>query len=513
MEQFLARHEGNIRGVLHGLDRVLFRGTLRSMAYLAGMNKFLEVHGVLYKEFSKFVEGVSQRIKDRARQLAEQHHRPFKYLKSSAISKEDVAQEIAQRDKIKQGLVCVLSCVEPCQSFALHRNAEKKWLELVPATRKCLFLYFYFMDREFGLMHVRLQTWLPMPIQVCLNGREYLAQRLDRAGIGYEKRDNCFTQIDDLPRAQRMLQSLEQRDWVRFLNALAKRVNPWLAAQSGLDLHPYYWTIRQSEYATDVMFSDANALQKIYPALVNHAMQHFRCHDVMRFLGRRTNVRFNGRCDTNVRSRAEGVRIKHWVEENSIKMYDKQGSVLRIETTIDNPRRFRVRRAVTRKGQRQSAWIPMRKSVADLTRRVEICRAANERYLEALGVGGAPAPTRHLLDPISRRVTCNGRRYRALRPIDPEEARLFTTLLDGTFLLQGFRNRDIRRQTTAHSDSSVAERKRASTRITRLLRLLRAHGLISKVSGTFYYRVTAKGNHVMTTALRLRELDLHELAA
>jgi len=92
------------------------------------------------------------------------------------------------------------------------------------ARRKCSFLYYYYMDREFGFMHVRVQTWLPFTIQVCINGREYLARRMDRAGIAYRQRDNCFTWIEDVPRAQRMMDDLERRRWPRVLNVWARRV-------------------------------------------------------------------------------------------------------------------------------------------------------------------------------------------------------------------------------------------------------------------------------------------------
>ena len=153
-------------------------------------------------------------------------------------------------------------------------------------------------------MPVRLQTLLPMSTQVCLNGREYLARRLDKAGIGYEKHGNCFTRIDDLPRAQRMMDDLERRNWAHFLNAFARRLNPWLDGRNGLEMRGYYWTIRESEYATDVMFRDTETLGRIYPSLVRHAVAHFDCQDVMRFLGRRTNARFNGEATSNVKQPA-----------------------------------------------------------------------------------------------------------------------------------------------------------------------------------------------------------------
>jgi hypothetical protein len=513
MERFRERHASRILGVLSGFDRLLFRGTLRSICYVNGLDIFLSSHHVLYKNFGAFVEKLSARLKTHAQALAAQHGRPFEYLASAAESKEDRARAIMTRDAITKGLVCVLSCVEPCATFALRKDALTRHLHLMAAPRKCLHLYFYFVDRDFGLMHVRLQTWLPMTIQVCVNGREYLARQMDRAGIGYEQRDNCFVRIDDLPRAQALLDRLTTRRWPRFLNALARRVNPWLAPTSGLSLRDYYWTMRQSEYATDVLFTDAAALREVYPHLLRHALQHFHAEDVLRFLGRRTSSRFNGQVTSNTRRRSEGVRIKHWVEENSIKMYDKEGSVLRIETTINQTRRFRVRRWTTRKGQRRLGWLPLRQGVADLPRRVEISRAANQRYLQALAMVGLPQPVAQLLDPISRRVVRDGRPYRPLRPLTPSEAAVFRVVLNGAFHVQGFRNPDLRLALWPTSQRDPQERRRASGRATRWLRLLRAHGLIRKVSGTRYYRVSEQGHRLMTTALNLRETDLARLAA
>jgi hypothetical protein len=512
MECFIERHRSRIQGVLSGFDRVLFRGSLLSLSYLSGLEGFLASQRVLFKHFGGFVEKLSARLKEHAEALAAEHGRPFVYIPSAEASKEELARQIMTRDRITEGLVCVLRCVEPCQTYALRRDRERKHLRVVPALRKCLHLYFYFVDREFGLMHVRLQTWLPMTIQVCINGREYLARAMDRAGIDYTQRDNCFTHIADLPRAQALLDRLTTRHWGGFLNALARRVNPWLHRKSGLQLRGYYWTIRQAEVATDVLFQDAASLAAIYPRLVRHAIQHFSCQDVLRFLGRRTNTRFNGEVSSDIQHRPEGVRIKHRVEENSIKMYDKQGSVLRIETTINNPRRFKVRRRVTRKGQPCLGWAPLRKGLADIPRRVEISRAANQRYLEALAVVGQPQPVAHLFDPVSRRVVKDGRPYRPLRPLSRDEAAVFRVILGGAFLIQGFRNRDLR-QALLPATHDPQQRRQASGRITRLLRLLRAHGLIHKVAGTRYYRVSSKGQHLMTTALQLRDTDLAHLAA
>lgn len=511
MERFLKRHKDRIVGTIAGFDRILFRGTMLSICHVDGLDRFLSSQKVLYKDFSKFAQQISGRLKDRAQEVAKEVGREYRYLNSAAVSKENVARQIAERDQITSGLVCVLACVEPCQSFDIRRGAGL--LKLVRLQRQCLHFYFYYLDSEFGWMHIRLQSWLPLTIQVCINGREYLARAMEREGIGYEQRDNCFVRIDHLKRAQALLDRLHQRKWQRVLNAFAKRVNPWLDRRSRPRFYGYYWTVRQAEYATDVMFRDATALTETFPSLARHAIETFASKDVMRFLGRRTNSRFQGEVTSKYRTRVEGLCVKHWVEENSIKIYDKQGSVLRIETTINNPKRFLVYRTVKRTGRSAKRWVPMRKGIADLPRRVELSRAANARYLDALAVVGEATPSHRILDQVSCRVELKGRPYRALRPVSPEDSQILRAVMAGEAELQGIRNRDIRRILEPDSETDRRTLRRASARTTRRLRLLTAHGLIYKVAHTSYYRITKKGHEVMATALKFRAPDVALLAA
>lgn len=512
MDTFLQRHADSVTGVLSGWDRMLFRGTLLSLSYPEGMGSFLGSHRVMYKDYARWAGELSERLKDHARQMAERAGREFRYLASSGQRKEQLARQIIERDGISEGLACVLSCVEPCQTLSVVKDRASGRLKLIKQERKCLHLYFYYVDREFGLMHVRLQSWLPFGIQICLNGREYLSRRMERSGIGFEQRENCFVRIDDLPRAQKMLDALNTRRWARTLEAFARRVNPLIGGQGGLNIWGYYWTIRESEYATDVMFKDEASLQAVYPDLTDYAMKQMGSSDVMRFLGRRTNSRFNGEVVSDLQTRSEGTRIKHRVEENSIKMYDKQGRVLRIETTINNPGRLRVYRPVKRKGRRVMCWAKMRKGVADTQRRAQVSAAANRRYLDALSVVKQKTTVSQLVDPIGQRIIRQQRPYRALRPIDPQETRLFQIVTQGKFLLSGFTNRDLRQELMGNSQDPQ-QRRRQSARVTRLLRLLRAHGMIGKVSKTRYYRVSQRGRETMSVAIALRQAEPHRIAA
>jgi hypothetical protein len=388
MERFLKRHEGRHSGSITGFDRLLFRGILRSISYVEGLNYFMGNQRVPFKGFKAFVEKFSAGVRRRAEGIAQRAGRPFLYLPASRTDKEKLVREVLERDGIEEGLVCVLACVEPCQSFSVRPNREKRELQLVARERKCLHLYFYILNRDFGLMHIRLQTWLPLTLQVCINGREWLARQMTRAGIEYEQKDNCFTWIADPARAQALMDRLVDYPWAKWLNRWAQWVNPWLGRQARPQLRGYYWMVRQSECATDVMFRRPEALAEVYPALCRHAIEQFSAPQVLRFLGRRTNSRFNGEVCSRLERRVEGVCVKHYVEENSIKMYDKQGSVLRVETTINQPRRFKVYRRVTRKGRKLRGWYALRKGIVDLRRRLQLSRAANARYLEALTVVG-----------------------------------------------------------------------------------------------------------------------------
>jgi hypothetical protein len=513
MERFLKRYHDQITGVLSGPDRVLFRGVLRSISYASGLEIFLSSVHVLHKDFATYAAAVSEPLRRHAQQWAERHQRPYQYVESSRASKEDIARSIALREGISEGLICVLACVEPCRSFSVVKDRGQKKLRLVSRERRCLHLYYYYLDREFGLMHVRLQTWFPFAMQVCVNGREWLARKMQRAGLGFTQQDNCFTWIEKPRKAQSWMDQFTERRWAQWLNRWAARAIPWLESPDGRHLRGYYWTVRQAEFATDVMFRDAAQLDRLYPRLLRHAIEQFHSSDVLRFLGRRGRVqRFRGEVRTHLERRREGVRIKHCLQENWIKMYNKQGSVLRVETTINNARRFKVRRGLRRNGQYVSRWQSLRKGIADFRRRAQICLSANRRYLTALSFHPETAPSHAILDPVSRRCLVEGRPHRALAPISPQDSAQLALLQRGEFLIAGIRNRDLQPlwpDRVAHDPDG----KRTAARITRWLRLPCAHGLLSKVPHTHCYRITTKGHAVLTTAHTLRHADVSSLAA
>jgi len=275
--------------------------------------------------------------------------------------------------------------------------------------------------------------------------------------------------------------------------------------------------VTQSEYATDVMFAEARQLAQLYPQFLHHGVKSFCSPDVLRFLGKDVQTRtgainghFKGQVTTSYKARPEGVRLRHSVKGNSIKVYDKQGSILRVETTIVHPEEFKVYRP--KEGEMDGAkdWRPLRRGVADLWRRSEVSRSANRRYLEALAsVSGSSALWQEALA-LCHPVTVEGHRYRALNPLSSADGALLEAISHGEFALNGFRNRDLCKllyPATSNQDT----RRRRSAAMSRKLALLRAHGVIKKVPRTHRYLLTSHGRRILTAVLSARNADVDQL--
>jgi hypothetical protein len=250
MSSFLQQHATLVSGMVSGWDRLRFRGTFSRLCHAGGLSSFLHLSGRLFKEFKEFAMDSSDRLKETAMEVARRLDRPVNYLNSSRVSKEQIAKECAKDDGIEEGLICCLSAVEPCSSFAIRRNSNGEGFGFVRCPRRCQHIYHYYMHPVFGFMHVRLQTWLPFDQFICINGREWLGRTLDQAGVRkYLRKENCFLQIDDLAQAQSIMDQQVQFDWKPALDQIADAVAPTLQQVLAPLSMSYYWTITESEWA------------------------------------------------------------------------------------------------------------------------------------------------------------------------------------------------------------------------------------------------------------------------
>ena len=519
MKKFLQHHRDQILGVLSGFDRMRLRGSLRLLQSEGGVATWLQRVGVAVGDFLGFAEGLTKRFCRRSEQLAAEGGRKVDYL-PGVVDKEERVQKIRdEQGAVDNGLVAVLSTLEMGMSYTMFRRRDNDFAVLRRRPRKCLHYYFYWEDGRFGLTQVRLCSWFPFDVHVVLNGREWLAQQMDAKGMSYVRRDNCFVEISDFARAQKLADQQVRIDWRGQLDRLLRRVHPLHAEFfAGVGALDYYWTAEQTEWATDVVFRDAAALSELYQALVRHGIDTFQSPDVMRFLGHKVPAHggvhgsYQGEVRSDLKRRAEGMRIRHCAGKNRMKMYNKQPTLLRVETTLNDGKGLKVYRRKQDDPEGKRQWLDLRKTVTDLPRRAELSQAANERYLEAISTISAETPLSSVTDKLCRPVQVNGRRHRGLRPFDPEEVRLLEAVSRGEFLISGFRNRDVR-LTLYGQTEEVIERRREAGRVSRKLALLRAHGLIKKIPRTHRYLLTSSGVQAISAILAARRASVAQLAA
>lgn len=531
MMNFVRQLADRVIGVLSGFDRLLFRGMLRSVVDARGLNGYLYGAGVPMAKFKEHAQEVTHRLQEESLRRAREIGCEIRYLESSQDRKKDLAQEIAERDGIRDGLICVFRCVEPCTTFHLRRDRKTKTIALERHAGKCLHLYHYYDHPRFGLMHVRLQTWFPFTIQICLNGREWLVKELRKAGIGYRRHDHYVHDVDDLAAAQRMLDEQLNVSWTAVLKDLAAQVHPAheaIFANCPEHVRDYYWSVAESEWASDVLFRDPRDVLPLCERLAAYSLRMHGPADVMRFFGRklradgRPRASFQGEIQSDALVFAEGIRLKHWLNQNSVKMYN--ASLLRFETTINNPVEFKVWRTTEKDPDGELQWLKMRKGVADLHRRAQVSQAANDRFAtaQAAALENDPITLKEAARAVCQRVVRPGRpkrdgsytrprSFRGLNPLSSDDIQLLAIVARPKFVISDLRNEDLRRELYGEDPADATEKRRRSAKVGRKLAMLRAHGILEKVPKGHRYRITSKGRRVLTALLAAANATTNEL--
>jgi len=457
------------------------------------MTSFLFERKIRIFDYPKFAEPFRNRIRENAEQMAMDAGIQIEFIRKRNFRKEDRVKQILAKRGEQAGLVCIFSAMEPCSTYKPWHNKQTGKTYLLPDDGKCLHYYFYFVDQGLGLCHVRVPTWLPCRLQICCNGHNWLADQLRKLGIEYEMADNAFTHIGDWPRAQRVSNGWEAKRMHARLNELARLCCPiYRDFATG-----YHWSVDQCEYATDIVFRKQADLQAIYENLARTAIHTVKPDNIATFLGRKLTTQYEDEMGNRFNIRIEGMRIKHTMGPVSIKLYDKFGLILRIETTVNDLTFFKHYREVEhRDGSRETKWASMQKTIYSLPALRELLAAANRRYLEFLSAIEDPRAGRDKLDKLSQPVEREGRRYAGFNLFDRDDENLLCAMVRSEFNISGLQNKTLRRHLPELSSGQVS----------RLLKQLRTHGLLKKIGHTYKYYVTVFGKEVVATALKLREL-------
>ena len=519
MRSFIARISPAVKWFLNGFDRIVFKGGFPAFWNEANVPVWLERNNVLNKDFKTWMMAQTKTIVQRAEQMAENHTGEPIVRFRSAARKEEVAHRHQRERDIDSGLIGVYWALENCQSFKafFDPNATRPAIRRLPT--KCKHLYFYFDHPVFGFMSVRLQTWFPYSIQIQLNGREWLRRGLEREGIDFTRMGNKFLQIEDWGRAQSLLDQQVGCLWPKILDQFAKEVFPDKTAIIGAQ-PDYYWTLWQSEWASDLIFDDTAGLDAIGRDLIRHAFMIASPERVFRYLDRPLTRRekIDLRCKDEVHSsiinfsddHCSGYRVRHYAGKNSVKVYSEK-NVLRVETTINNPGAFKINRhkqGEATGGAKQR--LPMRKGVADTAARAVVSQEVNKRVIEDLATLRSDQPLCELLDTVCRAKHVKGRRVRALDPTGKDRA-VLSSLFDPACALSGINNRLIRERLVACAAAGGRSEKQLSAYVSRQIRLLRDHGLLRKLPKQNSYHLTPRGRKLITSFNAVYNASITEL--
>lgn len=493
MVHFLERHADKIIGVVSCFDRVILQGTLPDICHPDAITAFFHARGIRIFDFKPWAAPMREEIKDTIETLAAANGLEIQFIRKQKDFRKDqrIREILAQRGD-HPGIVHIFSAMESCTTFQPWHDKQTHATFFKPDSGRCLHYYVYFMDKEFGLCYLRIPTWAPFRLQFYFNGHNWLARQLDKARIGYRQVDNAFVQIDNLKKARKRADRFSVKRLHRLLDRCAKRFCP-VVTRFGSGIH---WSIMQAEYATDLIFRDAESLGPIYEELVRTLSHAVKPHQVAMFLGKRLYSSYDGELGTEFSTRREGYCLRHYMALSGIKMYDKFPWLLRIETFTNDVSFFRHPRRVEHRDSTFSyKTAAMRKTIYSLPDLAKLMHACNRRYLAFLSAVDDPTAEINKVHKISRPVKASGRSYRGFNLFDGDDEAVFRAIARGEAQGFGIRNRTLR-----------ALLGKSSAQVCRILKRLRNHGLIKKVANTYKYYLTCLGREVVATSLKLKEL-------
>jgi hypothetical protein len=491
-EALAERYDDRIAGVLSCYDRVVITGTLPVVCYAAGMTGYLNAKGIRIFDYPEFAKTLRERVRERAASLAAEAGVSIEHVGKPNIRKEDIVARVLEQRGDHPGLVHVISAMEACDAYKPWHDKQTHKTFIRPDSGKCLHYYFYFQDAKFGLIYLRVPTWAPFRLQFYCNGHSWLARKLTAQGIGHAMADNALVRIDDWSRAQALADTLSPDQLHRTLDRYAALCCP----VSDVFGQSYHWSLMQVEYATDLVFRSTATLGPLYEQLVRQSVLSVKAEQVASFLGRQITPRLAQEIGSQFSTRIEGTCIKHRFGKCAIKMYDKHGIVLRIETTTNDVSFFKNHRRVEhRRGPPTRALAPVKKSIYSLIDLRKILLGCNRRYLAHLSA----------LDDFSAGVRALGRLTKP-REVDGKTVQGVNFFAPGdTALLHALQNPRINiagiRRGALMPDLGMF----TPTRLSRQLRRLRDIGVLKRVTGTYRYYLTKVGRAAVAAAARLKE--------
>jgi len=461
------------------IDRVYLQGYMPKLQTSGGLCYFLRDHlghpipsPALFRPMhDRFVHAVKTFAADAAVPLIE-----FE----SGQDKDAVVATHRARFRSEDGVVVIGVAQEKARAFKAHKRTGPQGGVTFDFTRQSVAVnhyYFYVQDPEWGPAFVKIGTYVPYLIKLCLNGHEWAKQQLRRAGIGFTSLDNGFLTCAEPIRLQAICDQLGPQDLQQFFDRWSHRL-PWpLRPEDRSAGYDHRVTLCQLEVSLTQIFDRPTQGRHFFEAVIRDNLDLGR-PDRVRLLFPRRLTRRTPAPAFGYRTRVitDGVEPSLHIEykHSHLKQYFKEGHGLRSELTINNPNDFGFTKALDQ--------LPALRALGD---------DVNRALLTTERVSHHCTLTTDALDRLQHPLHLNGHRVSALRFGDPRIQALVQALTSFVHLPAGFRHRDLRPRVAA-----LLGRPYTAAQMTYDLRRLRLRGLIDRQPHTHRYRLTSYGHRV-----------------
>jgi predicted transcriptional regulator len=492
MTAFFDRHSDKIKGIFSCLDRLVIQGTFPEICFPGAITTFFYMHGIKIFDFKKWAAPMRDEINNNAKQIAQKNNIEIEFIRKKDFRKEKRVKKIISQRGDHPGIVHIFSAMETCTAYKPWHDKKSHKTFFKYDSGRCLHYYFYFIDKDFGLCYLRVPTWAPFRLQFYCNPHNWVARQLQKKRIGFKQIENAFVEIDDFNKAQKLADSFPVTKLHKRMEKYARQFCP-VRRYFKAGIH---WSVMQVEYATDIIFKDQKTLAPIYEELARTLSHAVKPDNIAMFLGKRLDPRFEGELGGQFSTRIEGHSIRHYMNKNGIKMYDKFGFILRIESFSNDISFFKHHRKVEHRDGTSSYKIAnMRKTIFSIPELIRVMYGCNRRYIEFLCAVDDPTNGIKKVNKISTPIKIKGRSFRGFNLFSEDDEKVFQAISQGD--TQGFGIRNITMRKSMNKNTG---------QVSRILKRLRTHGIIKKAPKSYKYYLTSLGRQITATSLKLKEM-------
>ena len=470
------------------IDRLYLNGYVPRLQTSGSLVRFLTEHLGQRIPSPVLLGRVTQRFVKAVKAFAGQRGVPIvKFIHGER--KDDIANAIRRNRPVRDAVVFIGVAQEKAVTFVGHKNSSKGYVGFDFRREKSVYVnhyYFYLEDREFGPAFIKVCSYAPWGMKVCLNGHEWVKRQLIKRGIAFQSLDNGFLRCDRPKTLQTLCDSLASKHIEQFFRRWLGRLPLPLDRRARAAGYSWRLSIWQMEVSLTQVFHRPLRGREFFEEVIRDNLDLGRPDRVQLLFDRKITKKTPGRFRTRVIQRGVYPSLHIEYKKFQLKQYFKEGRALRTESTFNNPRDFGVKKSLSNFAYLQTLGRHINRRLLDVQRVSHNCGLSGEsveRVVQpSVAEDGQPAPGLKFGD---RRVMA-----------------LFVALTSFSHLLHGFRNRDLR---ASVADLLEADPNAYSAgRMTYDLRRLRLKGIIFRRTGTNRYFLTPYGWKVARLFARLQ---------